>query len=470
MSLPFGLSAWYPLTVGPLADTRVLGEESPVDSVELQDAWDNCPEGHTLIWVDNIQGNLGQGLLKRCGRQSLGATLAKRWSTEGLIHRWRLMPNTGGSHVLMPMIAGGFEAGKALLPAGRRRWRMASSLLQTAVMLGLGDRLGFGELMVAVKGVSAPDPACAWIAARSDARIAISLGVPGYLRKATLRVCEASGRVAGFLKVAMGPGANARVEHETDTLKCIEARAFHYSTSPRLLDEGRWEGHAWFVQSALEGTRSGNEINAAHVTYLSQLARSTSLPVPGNELDVLDQARADLQTVESKSDAIWQMTMCSLLASLTDYWGEREIPCGLSHGDFTPWNLVDKDDTIVAFDWEFAQWHAPALSDLVHFHLQTGILVRRAAASSLLFELEQLTGGTAAALLSQRGLQPQDALALIGLEVLRAATADEALNQQERPVFEQVKWLRETRAELARLIHSRLAEAVPRLGPEVWAA
>ncbi len=470
MSLPYGLDAWFPLTIGELQDPIVLGGPGPLDEELLQTAWRSCKRGQALVVVDAIQGSLKQGLLARFGKRSLTASLERAWSKEGQAHRWLVLPSTGGSHVLLPADGKGFRAGVCLLPAGRRLWRAARRLLQVAASFGCANRFGFSGLLVAIKGEVNTGPACAWLAKRPGSRVAISLGVPGFLRKATLRICDPLGRAEGFLKVALGPGASPRVAHEASTLERFESLHWGAEHAPRLLDSGCHAAHAWMVQSPVAGSRSTDVLTPAHVCFLEALAKRTGSRVMGAELPTLMRSREHLDALAQRVDGPWIESMTRLHAALSNALGSREVPCALAHGDFTPWNLAVQGDRLAAFDWEFANWQSPILSDLIHFHLQTGILVRRVGAKELLAELEALLASEASGLLSQHGLCAADGIAFIALEVLRAATDDEALNHQEHPGFEQVDWLRDTRQELAELLLPRLTRTQTPLRKEVLAA
>lgn len=48
----------------------------------------------------------------------------------------------------------------------------------------------------------------------------------------------------------------------------------------------------------------------------------------------------------------------------------------LSHGDFTPWNMFIGNNKLYLYDWEMAQFSAPVLFDLFHYHFQTGIYLK----------------------------------------------------------------------------------------------
>jgi hypothetical protein len=334
---------------------------------------------------------------------------------------------------------------------------LARRLLQASERLGLGDRMGFGELLVAVKERPSAAPGCGWLASRPHAIAAISLGVPGLLRKATARICRPDGRVQGYLKLSLTGAARARVLHEADTLERLARMAPTSGLAPDLLERGETPGSAWLVQSPLPDRRSPQHLTDSHVAFLAELARRTPCSLAPAQLGSLRDARKHLDALRAQVEATWILAMEHLLQALSSELGEREVPCGLAHGDFTPWNLALAGPRLAAFDWEFADWSAPVLTDLVHFHLQTGILLRRAPAAVLLPELEAVVQGPARRLLLERGLCTTDALTFIGLQVLQAATADEYTHSIERPPFAQVQWLRRTRLELAQLIAKRLS-------------
>jgi PAS domain-containing protein len=60
------------------------------------------------------------------------------------------------------------------------------------------------------------------------------------------------------------------------------------------------------------------------------------------------------------------------------------------HGDFTPWNLRKKGSDWTVIDWEKASTHGPALWDLLHYEVQTAILVDRLGARDVLRKVDEL--------------------------------------------------------------------------------
>lgn len=60
------------------------------------------------------------------------------------------------------------------------------------------------------------------------------------------------------------------------------------------------------------------------------------------------------------------------------------------HGDFTPWNMRDDHGRCILVDWEKAELEGPPLWDLLHYELNTEILVHRSKPRQVLRNLKAL--------------------------------------------------------------------------------
>ena len=47
------------------------------------------------------------------------------------------------------------------------------------------------------------------------------------------------------------------------------------------------------------------------------------------------------------------------------------------HGDFAPWNTRVRQDSLLSFDWESADWEAPRSWDIFHFRVLTSDSFKR---------------------------------------------------------------------------------------------
>jgi glycosyltransferase involved in cell wall biosynthesis len=92
------------------------------------------------------------------------------------------------------------------------------------------------------------------------------------------------------------------------------------------------------------------------------------------------------QAVALSSLPAWQAT-----AARVDRRGSDAIVRPVVfHGDFTPWNLRRQGNAWTVIDWEKAYSQGPPLWDLLHYEVQTAILVDRLGARAVLQRLEDL--------------------------------------------------------------------------------
>ncbi len=358
------------------------------------------------------------------------------------VERFLAFPGTGGSRVLVgaaPLAA--IPRSLDLLPAGRRRWRIVRALLRPLTRFGLGPWLGLEELVVAYRHTG------------PTTHLTATIGVPGLFRKAVVREADARGRALRFLKVGDTEASRDRIRRETRSLMLLQDRGF--AQAPNLLDRNDSAHVAWLAQSPIEGRRSSDDLGPLHSTFLKTLADSHHSVLPLANIESVQRTLQDLDDLQDRVDATWWNAMNDLARGLRGVLGDRAVPCTPSHGDFTPWNLIERDEELIAIDWEFHEDAAPAGRDLCHFHLQTGILVRHVAGAELLVELLDLLRGpfrTSCCL---------DAEITVGFALLHQAVHDERIHAIERPPFEQVEWLRDARLEMARILALSFADATP---------
>jgi hypothetical protein len=172
-----------------------------------------------------------------------------------------------------------------------------------------------------------------------------------------------------FAKVA-GNDLTARlVDREATALKAVSAANLDGVTVPDVLDHGRLNDHAILVMRPLVTWSGGRAPTDAEQTRAAgQIARSGEVTTTTiAESAFWQRLVADIELVDAAParDALRRTAdqLESVAASV-------EIEVGVSHGDWTPWNMWQQPGSLLVWDWERFATDVPIGSDLVHFRLQ----------------------------------------------------------------------------------------------------
>ena len=212
-------------------------------------------------------------------------------------------------------------------------------------------------------------------AGREAAQLCISLGADNRVAKASIQAVGEDGRTLGFLKAGLGPAAERRVRHEAEVLRRLAAEPALHETIPAVLATGAWNGRYVLFQAPVGDERGPERFAREHARFLRRLQRVA--PVSRNPEEVADQVEAHWTRVECLAPVSWRITVSGGIDRARRLLGREAVPCGLGHGDFAPWNTRRSGGRLAVFDWELAEWDAPAGWDRLHFLVQWDSLVQR---------------------------------------------------------------------------------------------
>jgi hypothetical protein len=225
-----------------------------------------------------------------------------------------------------------------------------------------------------------------------EIELALFTGTPGYLRKPTVQIMDASGGILGYCKVAINSQTKEVVENEARTLELLSSVDLGPATVPELIHCGGLpDGTTVLVQSTKKEHLSAAPLSPGrvHADFLARLFKQTRQERQFLESPPSLEVRKKLSRPgENAGEGL----MRQLLAAFEWSSGTLEsakIPLCLAHRDFTPWNTFLAGERLYVFDWEFARSSWIPLADAFHFVLQKGILVDHAEEGLL---WERLTG------------------------------------------------------------------------------
>jgi hypothetical protein len=211
---------------------------------------------------------------------------------------------------------------------------------------------------------------------------ALSLGAPGKFRKLTVQVMRPGAEILGYIKLPLTEAASALIRHEAAALE----RLWRFTTLrphlPKVLHAGEWEGGYILFQSSGPSSRGQIEFSPAHEEFLKTLWSVKQIVKPGEAL-VRETASRWWKAVPRLGDK-WRALGDAALERASRELAGVQIPCGIMHGDFTPWNTRAGNGRLFVCDWETSEWEAPNLWDVFHFYTQVESLLNRKVKSSIL--------------------------------------------------------------------------------------
>lgn len=224
---------------------------------------------------------------------------------------------------------------------------------------------------------------------QSEVFLGVSLGTPSAHQKPLFQVMDREGRALAYAKIGWNDDTIRIVKNEAQALQRLAGCKFTNATIPRVLIAEHWKDHYLLLQSGppSEGWTPSRDISANHLQFLSELSRiddtKTSLQKSIWWKSIQQRIKTmDEMGVSYDADLVqWALDESALRFGMT------EVPFGMKHGDFTPWNLLQKKQELFVLDWEYAESHAPPGSDLFHFVIQRAALVNEAQPKNIARDL-----------------------------------------------------------------------------------
>jgi hypothetical protein len=204
----------------------------------------------------------------------------------------------------------------------------------------------------------------------------MSLGFGGNFRKLTVQVMRPNGAILGYIKLPLTESATERIRHEAAILERLWNFPALRPHIPKVLYACEWAAGGFLLfQSAGPHCPGPVEFGRLHEVFLRTLGGGYRAEKPGRML--VEEVAACWQKRVSLMDAELQQLGKEALERASRELDGSMVPCGVSQGDFTPWNTRIEHERLFVFDWESAAWDAPILWDRFHFHIQVVSLLNK---------------------------------------------------------------------------------------------
>jgi hypothetical protein len=240
--------------------------------------------------------------------------------------------------------------------------------------VGLGRFLFPARIVVAQRGNSEGrmQQYLRKIFGRGDLAFIIYTGAYGYYQKFTVQIMDKAGNIKYFAKIGHTVQAKDRIRKEHEILIRLSNIRFNCFNLPKVLHLGYMPNTNDLVM--IQGTSDGTwhlakTLMSEHVDALVELFNKTSLgTINGTELLAgfnVALHGINKSVLPKEIDNIPER-LGILVTRLKSELDGVEIPVGLAHGDFSPWNIYIKKGKAFVFDWETAKVRVP-LWDMYNF-------------------------------------------------------------------------------------------------------
>jgi hypothetical protein len=253
-----------------------------------------------------------------------------------------------------------------------RTGRILKGLLTTMVTARC-QGLALHRVLVASRATLPLEDFVREVTGECQPEFALSLSTEKRFQKLTVQAMRPDGEILGYIKLPLTQAAVDRIRHEAETLKRLWSFAPLRTHIPQVLYSGEW-GHSHILfQSAGPPQPGPTQLNSQSYEFLQLLWGIGAAQKPGHVL--WEEVAARWCKADPSLESSWQALGQAALERAKRELHDVMIPCGVSHGDFAPWNTRVGDHGLYVFDWESASWETPTLWDVFHFKTQAGALL-----------------------------------------------------------------------------------------------
>ena len=202
-------------------------------------------------------------------------------------------------------------------------------------------------------------------------------GAQGYYQKFTVQVVDRKGITVAYAKIGNTDQARKRIEVEGKVLREFEQIRLSRLVVPKLIRLDHLEDFnaTILVQTPSTGyDECKRTLDVRHMDALADLFRITRRDVQGDELVANMMETIDGIVIESEKLRRLLAGVKKAVFRLAPRLEGKDFVLGTSHGDFTPWNVYLRGESVFAFDWECSSQRFP-LWDAYNFMIHSEVLI-----------------------------------------------------------------------------------------------
>jgi len=217
----------------------------------------------------------------------------------------------------------------------------------------------------------------------NDLTPALSTGTPGPFHKIICLVLNSKAGIIGYAKIGKAPHAIERIKNEAKILRELKIIFKDGKIlTPECLYEGRL-GKAYMIilsSPSFVNNDTRMDFDENYVRILNRIIMKTNT----KKSFVKSIFFRRLKNAIGNYPLSFRDLLKNAFVSLRAKFDNKDLFFTLAHGDFVPWNIISNGKEVFIYDWESADFEAPAALDLVHLLFQTGYLLKKMRGTRLL--------------------------------------------------------------------------------------
>lgn len=295
------------------------------------------------------------------------------------------LPNLRRPRLLVPC-ASHSTAAKALRLYHPQRLaaRLAKAAVALALRTGLPQHLLRGSHLEIAAGTAqrpALDGHLAKVLSEPAVHLGVSLGSPGPHRKPVCQVMNTRGDVLAYAKLGGNEVTRELVKHEGNVLRLLARTTVTRDSVPRVLDSGEWMGASLLLQAPPtgDGWSASGELTERHVKFLCRLHALDSRETRLSESEWRNEMKSRVQQLRDRELYYDAHLIDWAMAEAVERFDNPSLHFGFRHGDFAPWNVLQRVEKLFVLDWEYARGGSPLGFDCFHYLVHRAVLVKHAS-------------------------------------------------------------------------------------------
>ena len=195
-------------------------------------------------------------------------------------------------------------------------------------------------------------------------------------RKPILQAIDRAGRIRAFVKVGTDAVTADLVTREADALRTVAAARPVSFVAPAVIDLREWRGLHLLILAPLPTWRRSHVAPAARVR-----SAQAELATWGADTETALAESAYWLRTRARIDALAPGPAAADLTRLANLLERRHggtlLHFSAVHGDWAPWNMCVASGSLLVWDWERFEPHAPRGFDELHYLLHDRLVRRR---------------------------------------------------------------------------------------------